>query len=149
MRRTFLGPFRSTTGLARWILVTGLFITLVFLVMAVFAPWVAPYDFDQRSVGGVKLPKMAPPSNDHWFGTNDQFYDVYSRVIWGARTALVVVDLQNDFADPKGTLEKQLNQVLSDSIKVKVLEETADTIYEVPLLFHQQHLESFLLQQLA
>ena len=93
MRRTFLAPFRSTTGLARWILVTGLFITLVFLVMAVFAPWVAPYGFDQRSVDGVKLPKMAPPSSDHWFGTNDQFYDVLSRVIWGARTALMVVSL--------------------------------------------------------
>lgn len=32
-------------------------------------------------------------------------------------------------ADPKGTLERQLNQVLPDSVKVKVLEETADTIY--------------------
>ncbi len=50
-------------------------------------------DFNQQRVDGVKLPKMAPPSSDHWFGTNDQFYDVLSRVIWGARTALEVVAL--------------------------------------------------------
>lgn len=93
MRRSILAPFRNTTGLARWILVSGLVITLAFIVMAVFAPWVAPYDFNQQRVDGVKLPKMAPPGGDHWFGTNDQFYDVLSRVIWGARTALVVVGL--------------------------------------------------------
>jgi peptide/nickel transport system permease protein len=93
MRRTFLAPFRNTTGLARWILVTGLVITMLFVVAAVFAPWVAPLDFNQQRVDGVKLPKMAPPSGDYWFGTNDQFYDVLSRVIWGARTALVVVFL--------------------------------------------------------
>lgn len=97
MRRTFLAavvaPVRDTTGLARWLLLTGMFITLTFIVLAVLAPWVAPLDFNQQKVDGVKLPKMAPPSGEHWFGTNDQFYDVLSRVIWGGRTALVVVTL--------------------------------------------------------
>ena len=51
-------------------------ITVVFVVMAVFAPWIAPYDFNQSKVDGVKLPKLAPPSSEYWFGTNDQFYDV-------------------------------------------------------------------------
>lgn len=93
MRRSVLAPFRDTTGFARWILVTGLVITFMFVLLAVFAPWVAPFDFNQRSADGVKLPKMAAPSGDHWFGTNDQFYDVLSRVIWGSRTALIVVGL--------------------------------------------------------
>jgi peptide/nickel transport system permease protein len=91
--RQLLGAFRNTTGLARWLLLIGLVITLVFVVMAVFAPWIAPYDFNQRSVDGVKFPKVGSPSGDHWFGTNDQFYDILSRVIWGARTALEVVAL--------------------------------------------------------
>ena len=86
-------PVRKTSGLARWILLLGIALTLMFLVMAVFAPWIAPFDFAQRTSGGVKLPKMAPPSGDHWFGTNDQFYDVFSRVVWGARTAVEVVGL--------------------------------------------------------
>jgi peptide/nickel transport system permease protein len=94
MLRRLLAPFRNTTGLARWILLTGLVITVIYVLMALFAPWVAPYDFNQRGVaGGEKFPKMAPPSGDHWLGTNDQFYDVWSRIVWGARTALHVVGL--------------------------------------------------------
>ena len=83
MLNRLLAPFRNTTGLARWILVTGIVITIAFVVMAVFAPWIAPLDFNQQKVDGVKLPKLAPPSDDYWFGTSDQFYDVFSRVIWG------------------------------------------------------------------
>ena len=93
MLRSLLAAFRSTTGLARWILLTGLLITAAFIVMAVFAPWIAPLDFNQRAIDGVKLPKTAPPSGDFWFGTSDQFYDVFSRVVWGARSALVVVTM--------------------------------------------------------
>ena len=90
---TITSPFRKTTGLARWILIIGLVITVIFLVMALFAPWIAPLDFNQRDINGHKLPKLAPPGGEFWFGTNDQFYDVYSRVIWGARTAIEVVGL--------------------------------------------------------
>ena len=53
--------------------------------------WIAPTDFNQSRVDGVKLPKLEAPSSAHWFGTNDQFYDILSRMIWGARTAIEVV----------------------------------------------------------
>lgn len=93
MLKALISPFRTTSGLARWILVTGLVITAMFVVLAIFAPWIAPYDFNQQKIDGVKMPKMAPPSGDHWFGTNDQFYDILSRMIWGARTAVLVVTM--------------------------------------------------------
>ena len=93
MRRSFLAPVRNTTGLARWLLLAGVLITAAFLVMALFAPWLAPFDFNQQKVDGVKFPKLAPPGGEHLFGTNDQFYDVLSRVIWGARTAIEVVSI--------------------------------------------------------
>jgi peptide/nickel transport system permease protein len=98
MFNAVVAPFRSTSGLARWILVTGLLITAVFVVVAIFAPWIAPYDFNQQSADGAKFPKMAPPSGEHWFGTSDLFHDVLSRVIWGARTALEVVALSVIFS---------------------------------------------------
>ncbi len=98
MLNSLISPFRSTTGLARWILVTGLAITAMFVILAVFAPWIAPYDFNQQRVDGVKLPQMAPPSGEHWLGTNDQFYDILSRIIWGARTAVQVVALSVAFS---------------------------------------------------
>ena len=84
-------PFTQTTGFARWMLVFGIVLTAVFVICAIFAPWLAPFGFAQSSVDGVRFAKMGHPSADHWFGTNDLFYDVLSRIIWGARTALEVV----------------------------------------------------------
>ena len=92
-------PFRTTSGTARWLLVTGLVITTLFVVVAVFAPWIAPTDFSQNKVDGARIPKLQGPSGAHPFGTNDQFYDVLSRVIWGARTGLEVSDIRLDRPD--------------------------------------------------
>ena len=86
-------PFTETTGLARWMLVAGVLVTAVFVICAVFAPWLAPYGFAQSSAHGVEFPKVGHPSSTHPFGTDRLFFDVLSRVIWGARTALEVVIL--------------------------------------------------------
>jgi peptide/nickel transport system permease protein len=72
-------------------LVAGIMITAVFVVCAIFAPWIAPYGFAQSGADGVRFPKLGHPSADHIFGTNDLFYDVFSRIIWGARTEIEVV----------------------------------------------------------
>lgn len=95
MLRRLTAPFRNTTGLARWILLAGLLITALYVVLALCAPWIAPYDFAQTrpEPGAPKFDKVAAPSGSHWLGTNDQFFDILSRVIWGARTALHVVTL--------------------------------------------------------
>jgi peptide/nickel transport system permease protein len=91
--RTLAKPFTETAGLARWMLVIGVLLTAVFVVCAIFAPWLAPYGFAQTSSGAVPFPKVGHPSSQHWFGTDRLFFDVFSRVIWGARTALEVVIL--------------------------------------------------------
>jgi peptide/nickel transport system permease protein len=91
--RTLAKPFTDTTGLARWMLVVGVLVTAVFVVCAISAPWLAPYGFAQTGSGGVPFPKVGHPSPQHWFGTDRLFFDVFSRVIWGARTALEVVVL--------------------------------------------------------
>jgi peptide/nickel transport system permease protein len=100
--RQFLHQMWNTKGMARWILIVGVAITLVFVVFAVLAPWVAPYDFNQTKLDGVKLPKLAHPSGSYWMGTNDQFYDIYSRVVWGSRTALEVILLSVVFSGVVG-----------------------------------------------
>lgn len=91
--KTLARPFTETVGLARWMLVIGLVITAIFVIFAIFAPWIAPYGFAQSSADGVRFPKAGAPSGDHWFGTDRLFFDVMSRVIWGARTAIEVVVL--------------------------------------------------------
>lgn len=61
------------------------FIVLMF-VAGFFAPWVAPYDPLNLDYGAM----LAPPSWDHWMGTDAFGRDVLSRIIYGARTALAV-----------------------------------------------------------
>jgi peptide/nickel transport system permease protein len=86
-------PFSKTQGVARWMLAVGAGLTGLFLVLALFAPWIAPYGFAQFSSNGKQFPKLGHPSSAHWFGTTDLQTDVLSRVIWGARTAVEVVGL--------------------------------------------------------
>jgi peptide/nickel transport system permease protein len=66
---------------------------LVFVVLAIFAPEIAPYGFNQYIVHGIRFPQQAPPSATHWLGTTVVSEDVYSRVIFGARTSIEVVVL--------------------------------------------------------
>ena len=89
--RALAKPFTDTTGMARWMLVAGIVITAIFVICAIFAPLLAPYGFAQASADGVRFPKAGAPSGDHWFGTDRLFFDVLSRTIWGARTAIEVV----------------------------------------------------------
>jgi len=90
---TLFAPFSRTSGVARWMLVIGVVISTVFLICAIFAPWIAPYGFSQFRDADGPFPKFGHPDSQHWFGTNDLQTDVFSRVIWGARTALEVVTL--------------------------------------------------------
>jgi peptide/nickel transport system permease protein len=84
-------PLREARGLPRWLLISGALIVLLFVILAVFAPLIAPYGFDQVSSNGVRFPKQASPDSTHLFGTTVQSTDVLSRVIWGSRTAIEVV----------------------------------------------------------
>jgi peptide/nickel transport system permease protein len=64
----------------------GLVLVSIFVVMAVAAPLIAPYDplaLDVRA-------KLQPPSLDHWLGTDQLGRDTLSRIIFGARTALAI-----------------------------------------------------------
>lgn len=87
------GPLREAHGLSKWMLLTGLAMTAGFVVVALLAPLLAPYGFNQVESGGERFGQHAPPSADHLFGTTVQGLDVLSRVVHGARTALEVVFL--------------------------------------------------------
>ena len=64
----------------------GLAVIVIMAVAAIFAPWVAPYDPLTVDYGGM----LAAPSWQHWMGTDSFGRDVFSRIIYGARTALAV-----------------------------------------------------------
>lgn len=66
-------------------LVSGGFILLL-VIVAVFAPWIAPWD----PMAPDWMALSAPPSAAHWMGTDDLGRDVLSRIIYGARISLYV-----------------------------------------------------------
>jgi peptide/nickel transport system permease protein len=92
------GRIQEAQGVPKWILYSGAGIVVLFVLLAIFAPLIAPYGFDQVSADGTRFPKQAAPSSDHLFGTTVQSTDVLSRVIWGSRTAIEVVVLAVLFA---------------------------------------------------
>jgi peptide/nickel transport system permease protein len=82
---------RQSVGLQRGMLVAGLVMLALFIICAVFAPLLAPYGFAQRSDASGSFGSQQPPSPEHLFGTTVGSYDVLSRTIWGAQTAILVV----------------------------------------------------------
>ena len=63
----------------------GLFLTLI-IFGAIFAPLIAPYDWNAVDTG----PRLSPPSLEFLFGTDIHGRDVFSRIIYGARYSLSV-----------------------------------------------------------
>ncbi|WP_143320232.1 ABC transporter permease [Clostridium sp. HBUAS56010] len=66
--------------------VVGTVILLIFALIAIFAPQIAPYSFEGQDLKNL----YAPPSNAHLFGTDNFGRDVFSRVIYGSRVSLVI-----------------------------------------------------------
>jgi peptide/nickel transport system permease protein len=131
--RSFLATIWNTKGLARYMFWAGVLVTLVFVVCAIFAPLVAPYGFDQTAAHGINFPKLGPYNSRHLLGTNDQFYDIESRMIWGARTALEVVILSVVLAGLVGVPLGLLSGFLGGWVD-RVLVFLMDALYAFPSL---------------
>lgn len=84
---------RSTPGLDAWRrlirnrpAILGMAIIILLLVMAAFAPVIAPYGYDEMDVMNM----LKGPSALHWFGTDNLGRDMLSRCIYGARITLPI-----------------------------------------------------------
>ena len=93
MKRVFLGMVsRPSTMIALGIIV-------LVVILAVCAPWIAPYapedqPFDGLSPDGAPL----PPSAQYWLGTDTLGRDLLSRLLFGARTSLLIGVVSNGVA---------------------------------------------------
>lgn len=118
---------RSTHGLQRAMLLIGLGIVAVFVVTALFAPLIAPYGFAE-----IFAPQQ-PMSAEHWLGTTVGGFDVFSRIVYGARTAveviLLAVALSILVGVPLGVISGYLGSWL-DRVLVLVM----DALYAFPSL---------------
>jgi peptide/nickel transport system permease protein len=70
----------------RWINIIGLVIIAAFIIVAVFAPFIAPYDPDAQDLKAI----LKQPSAEHLLGTDELGRDTLSREIFGAQISLIV-----------------------------------------------------------
>lgn len=64
----------------------GMIVILGIVFMAIFAPWIAPYDYRDQHLGST----FQSPSSEWWFGTDNVGRDLFSRMIYGARVSMLV-----------------------------------------------------------
>ncbi len=115
----------------RGLLVTGLILIIIFIILALLAPWIAPYGPTERSVPSQLAGTPQPPDSRHIFGTTELGYDVFSRIVWGSRIVLYVVAfsaiLSMAIGVPLGLVSGYYGGVLD-----RVLSMIMDSIYAFP-----------------
>ena len=79
--------FRSQTG------TIGFFILLMILIIAIFAPHIAPYDPTSVDLRGMRMPPfwMEGGSMEHILGCDNLGRDLWSRIIYGTRVSLTAL----------------------------------------------------------
>nr|WP_260472000.1 nickel transporter permease [Bacillus sp. HMF5848] len=64
----------------------GATIVLIFVILALLAPFIAPHDPIEIKIQN----KLQPPSSEYWLGTDDKGRDILSRLLYGSRISLTV-----------------------------------------------------------
>jgi peptide/nickel transport system permease protein len=114
-------------GVEWWILVVGAIIILGIILMAIFAGAIAPYGPFDQDTG----PQLAAPSSEHLMGTDNLQRDVFSRIIFGARTILGVAILAAIISSIVG-IPLGLISGFSGGVFDKVLSLIMDSVYSFP-----------------
>jgi ABC-type dipeptide/oligopeptide/nickel transport system permease subunit len=107
---------------------TGVVILMVFVLIAVFAPDVAPFDPFER----VGTP-FQPPSMEYLLGTNDIGQDIFSEVVYGTRISLVMGVLSAGVALVIGTLVGLVAGYFGGKVD-SILMRVVDLIMVIPML---------------
>jgi peptide/nickel transport system permease protein len=75
---------------------------LVFVILLTLAAWLAPFVATHDPLQQDLARALLPPSGENWFGTDELGRDVYSRLVWGARTTLYIAILVTVIVGPIG-----------------------------------------------
>jgi peptide/nickel transport system permease protein len=70
--------------------IMGAVLIALFVLVAIFAPLLAPYSPTATDLTGIRPNVVPGPSADHWFGQDDRGRDILSRIIYGARYSLLI-----------------------------------------------------------
>jgi ABC-type dipeptide/oligopeptide/nickel transport system permease subunit len=100
---------------------------LLLLVMAVFAPLLAPYGANEQNLHDV----LKPPSSDHLLGTDALGRDLLSRIIYGSRIAFLVGILTTVIGAGIGTLLGLISGFLGGVVQI-IIQRIVDAMIAIP-----------------
>ena len=132
-RLPVVSHFQKSVGLQRGMLVAGLILTALFLLTACFAPLLAPFGYAQLSDADGNFPTQEAPGGKHLLGTTVGGYDVFSRVVWGAQTALLVIVVAVLMSIMIGVILGLVSGYLGGWLD-RILVVIADAVYAFPSL---------------
>lgn len=133
-RLPLIRELQQSVGWQRGMLIAGLVIIAIFLLTAAFAQWLAPFGYSQLSdADGTTFGAQLPPGGAHLLGTTVGGYDVLSRVIWGAQTAVMVIVIAVMLSVFAGVILGLVSGYFGGWLD-RVLVVVADAVYAFPSL---------------
>jgi peptide/nickel transport system permease protein len=131
LRRPHLLKALSRSGLSTQLTALGIVVTGLYLLTAALAPGLQAMGWLQNPLEFLNNPIHDPPSAAHWFGTDVQGYDVFSRTMYGSQAALQVVVVATVFSLVIGVPLGLFSGYLGGRLD-RVLLFLMDTVYTLP-----------------
>jgi peptide/nickel transport system permease protein len=109
--------------------VAGAGIIVAMLLLGLFAPWVTPYNPVASDFGAM----FRPPGGAHWFGTDAFGRDVLTRILFGARTALLIGFVSSLFGASVGAVLGVISAYFGGKVDL-VLQRLVDILISFPII---------------
>lgn len=133
LRLPIISHLRQSYGIQRGMLIAGLILTAILLLTAIFAPVIAPYEWAQQADDAGSFGTLQAPGDRNIWGTTVSGFDVFSRVVWGARTAVAVIVLSVIMSAGIGIVLGVVSGYIGGWLD-RILVMIADAIYAFPSL---------------
>jgi len=124
-------PRSSRPSLSKQLMFAGLIITVIFILIAVFAPVFQSWGWLQNPTESLSNPIHEAPGKAYWFGTTRLGYDVFSRTLFASQAAFKVVLLATTLSLIMGVPLGLVSGYLGGRID-KILLFLMDTVYTLP-----------------
>lgn len=109
---------------------SGFIIIATIMLLALFAPLIAPYDPDSIDVKAI----LVPPSSEHFMGTDGLGRDVFSRMLFGARISLLVGIVAVGIATLIGVILGSIAGYYRGLVDILIMR-TVDVMLSIPTFF--------------
>ncbi len=113
--------------------IAGAIVILSFVFMGIFVPWLTGYTLQELVPPSIPGPPYKLPSPNHPLGTTRSGFDVLARMLWGARTSLIMALLPTGLAVGGGLILGVISAYFGGKVDY-ILMRIVDIIYSIPTL---------------